>query len=50
MVDSISNPDVKKRARSEWDTLRQEIGEVPDFDECFAKVEALYQALPWATG
>lgn len=46
-IDSISNPDVSNRARSEWDTLRQEIGEVPDFDKCFHKVEALYRALPW---
>lgn len=46
-VDSISNPDVRARARSEWDTLQQEIGEVPDFDECFSKVEALYRSLPW---
>jgi predicted nucleotidyltransferase component of viral defense system len=48
-VDSISDPDVSARARSEWDTLRQEIGEVPDFDECFRKVEVLYRALPWAS-
>ena len=47
--ESIGNPDVSARARSEWGTLRQEIGELPDFDECFAKVEALYRSLPWAT-
>jgi hypothetical protein len=46
-VDSISDPQVVARARSEWNTLRQEIGELPDFDACFAKVEALYRALPW---
>lgn len=46
-VDSISDPQVIERARSEWDTLTQEIGELPDFDVCFAKVEALYRALPW---
>lgn len=47
-VDSISDPEVIARARSEWNTLKQEIGELPDFDGCFAKVEALYQALPWS--
>jgi len=47
-ADSFSNPDVSARARSEWDTLRQEIGEVPDFDACFAKVTELYTSLPWA--
>jgi predicted nucleotidyltransferase component of viral defense system len=46
-INSISNPDVSARARSEWDTLSQEIGEVPDFDDCFAKVEVLYRSLPW---
>jgi predicted nucleotidyltransferase component of viral defense system len=46
---SVSNPDVNARARSEWGTLRQEIGELPDFDECFVKVEALYRSLPWGT-
>ena len=47
-VDSISNPEVSARARAEWETLRQEIGELPDFVECFQKVEALYRSLPWA--
>lgn len=46
-IDSISDSGVITRAHSEWDTLQQEIGDVPDFDECFAKVKALYQALPW---
>jgi len=46
-VDSISNPEVNARARAEWETLRQEIGELPVFDECFRKVEALYRSLPW---
>jgi len=45
--DSMSEPLVAERARAEWHTLRQEIGDLPDFDECFAKVEALYRALPW---
>ena len=45
--DSLSDPRVAERARAEWNTLRQEIGELPDFDGCFAKVEALYRALPW---
>jgi hypothetical protein len=46
-IDSISDPRVMERARAEWDTLRQEVGELPDFDECFAKVEILYRSLPW---
>lgn len=46
-IDSISNPEVKSRAQAEWDTLEQELAEVPDFDECFSAVEELYRALPW---
>jgi predicted nucleotidyltransferase component of viral defense system len=42
-INSLSHPDVSARARSEWGTLHQEIGEVPYFDECFAKVAALYR-------
>lgn len=47
--DSLSNPEVSARARSEWDTLGQELREVPNFDKCFAKVEGLYKSLPWNT-
>jgi hypothetical protein len=45
--DSLSNPEVKRRAGSEWDTLKLEISDVPVFEDCFATVEALYRSLPW---
>ena len=48
-IDTLSHPDVSARARSEWNTLQQEIGEIPDFEECFATIETLYRSLPWAT-
>ena len=48
-ADSLSDPRIAERARAEWNSLRQEIGELPDFDLCFAKVDALYRSLPWAT-
>lgn len=46
-IDSMDDLQVIARARSEWDTLEQEIGELPDFDSCFAKVHRTYRALPW---
>lgn len=46
--DSLDQPEVRDRARKEWDTLAIEIGEVPDFDECFVVVDAFYRSLPWA--
>ena len=48
-IDSLLNPTVIARARSDWDTIRQEVGELPDFDDCFAKVSALYRSLPWSS-
>lgn len=45
--DSLSKPEIIRRAKEEWDTLALEIGEVPDFDECFARVDAFYKTLPW---
>ena len=48
-AETLSDPRIAERARAEWNSLRQEIGELPDFDACFAKVEALYRSLPWAS-
>jgi predicted nucleotidyltransferase component of viral defense system len=45
--DSLSNPEVVRRARSEWHTIGAEIDAAPDFDDCFAIVDALYRSLPW---
>lgn len=47
-IDSMRHPTVTAHARSDWDTLRQEVGELPDFDDCFAKVDELYRSLPWS--
>ncbi len=44
---SLSESEVKERARKEWETLAIEIGELPDFEECFAMVDAFYRSLPW---
>jgi hypothetical protein len=48
-IDSLLNPAVIAHARSDWDTIRQEVGDLPDFNDCLAKVEALYRALPWSS-
>jgi hypothetical protein len=46
-ADSLHDPRIAERARAEWNSLRQEVGTLPDFDECFVKVVALYSSLPW---
>lgn len=45
--DSLSAPEVARRARADWDSMALEIGELPDFDACFARVNAFYRSLPW---
>lgn len=45
--DSLSQPEIIRRAKDQWDTMSLEIGELPDFDACFARVDAFYRSLPW---
>lgn len=45
--DSLSDPGVRSRAEAEWHTLELEVGELPDFDDAYAAVEAFYRSLPW---
>ena len=45
--DSLDDPEVKRRSGAEWNTLELEIGNVPDFETCFARVRDFYQKLPW---
>lgn len=44
---SLEQEEIIRRAKSEWHTLELEIGEVPDFDECFHVVTQFYKSLPW---
>ncbi len=45
---SIDNSEIRIRAQSEWETLKLEIGEVPDFDVCFECIANFYKQLPWS--
>jgi predicted nucleotidyltransferase component of viral defense system len=44
---SLDDAALVERARSEWHTLEQEVGELPDFDACLEKTRRLYRGLPW---
>ncbi len=44
---SLENPEVKKRSGAEWNTMKLELGELPDFEECFKSVSEFYRSLPW---
>ena len=46
--DSLSDPELRRRAKKEYATLADEIqGDLPDFDESFEVVESFYRSLPW---
>ena len=45
---SFNDPDVRNRSRSEWNTLKLEIEEIPDFDSCFERIATFYSRLPWS--
>jgi|TARA_R110001583_G_scaffold17679_1_gene71165 predicted nucleotidyltransferase component of viral defense system len=44
---SLENPEISERARAEWRSLALEIGQLPDFDDCFLKIDSFYKSLPW---
>lgn len=44
---SLEDPEIKKRSGAEWQTMELELGELPDFEECFEHVARFYRTLPW---
>jgi hypothetical protein len=46
-IESFDNPEVKRRAAVDWDTLELEVEELPDFENLFEVVRAFYRSLPW---
>ena len=47
MSASLDNPEIKKRAGAAWQSMKLELGELPDFEGCFARVAEFYRNLPW---
>ena len=46
--DSLTNPEVRRRAARDYQTLADEVpGELPEFDESFDLIEKFYRILPW---
>ena len=46
-VTSIDDPEIVRRSRADWDTLKLELSDLPPFDERFAIMRELYVSLPW---
>lgn len=43
----IDDPDRIGRAKRNWGTLKAEVGQIPEFEACFAVVQKFYLSLPW---
>ncbi|SOC15275.1 nucleotidyl transferase AbiEii/AbiGii toxin family protein [Thalassospira xiamenensis] len=46
-ADTMDDPEIASRAKSQWHTLALELAELPLFEECFEKMHSLYKSLPW---
>ena len=44
---SIDDPETKKRAGADWQSMELELGEVPNFEGCFTRVSEFYRNLSW---
>jgi len=46
---SLSSGNIKELSGAEWDNLKQDIGKsnLPNFNDCYNKVEQFYKSLPW---
>lgn len=44
---SLSDPEIRRRAQADWDTLKLELADLPSFEERFEAVQHFYSRLPW---
>ncbi len=45
--ESLDNPEIKRRSGTDWQSMKLELGELPDFEACFSRVSGFYRHLPW---
>lgn len=46
-INSLADTEVYALAKTEWNTLKLELGDLPDFDTSFAAIRDFYEQLPW---
>lgn len=46
-IDSIDDPEIRRRARARWESIELETGFLPEFDRCFDRIRRFYRELPW---
>ena len=45
--ESLDEPEIMRRAGADWNSMELELGTIPDFEDCFARVALFYRDLPW---
>jgi predicted nucleotidyltransferase component of viral defense system len=45
--ESVDDPEIKRRAAADWDTMALEVRDLPPFEERFTLMRDLYVSLPW---
>jgi predicted nucleotidyltransferase component of viral defense system len=48
VANAFGNPEIARRAESDWNTLGLEVSDLPAFAGRFVLVSAFYKSLPWA--
>jgi hypothetical protein len=46
-ADSIADPEIRRRAEADWETLKLEVADLPPFNERYDRVNDFYNLLPW---
>ncbi|MBO6806228.1 nucleotidyl transferase AbiEii/AbiGii toxin family protein [Thalassospira sp.] len=47
MPDTMDDPEIQSRAKSQWHTLGLELAQLPPFEDSFETMRSLYKSLPW---
>jgi len=45
--ESFDDAEIKRRAGRDWASMKLELEDLPDFEDCYEKVSAYYRSLPW---
>ena len=44
---ALDDCEIRRRAGADWQSMRLELDEVPEFEACYERVAEFYRALPW---
>lgn len=44
---SLDDPEIKLRSGADWNSMKIEIGQLPEFEDCYRRVSEFYTGMPW---